>query len=110
MNTTRTLISAMHTHRLVRLHLSRTTGGLRSNSITDNAENFAQEVIVGLFDKVVPGGIGSLVPNWNDIFHQYATVQAVAGDRIIPGGTCNRFFEDEYVPVYGIDPLWFRSR
>ncbi|KAL4884029.1 hypothetical protein BJY04DRAFT_20791 [Aspergillus karnatakaensis] len=68
---------------------------------TNNAENFAQEVIVALFDKVVPGGIGSLVPNWNDIFHQYATVQAVAGDRIIPGGTCNRFFEDDYIVCMG---------
>jgi hypothetical protein len=61
------------------------------------AENFAQEVIVALFDKVVPGGIGTIVPNWNDIFHQYATVQAVMGDMLIPGGYCNRRFADEYV-------------
>jgi hypothetical protein len=63
--------------------------------IIDAAENFAQEVIVALFDKVVPGGIGSVSPNWNSIFHQYATVQSKLGDILIPGGTCNRKFADE---------------
>ncbi|KAL2872177.1 uncharacterized protein BJX67DRAFT_341716 [Aspergillus lucknowensis] len=67
------------------------------------AENFAQEVIVALFDKVVPGGIGSLVPNWGDIFHQYATIQAVMGDMLIPGGTCNRHFPDDSIVCMGPD-------
>jgi hypothetical protein len=61
----------------------------------DAAENFAQEVIVALFDKVVPNGLGSVSPNWNSIFHQYATVQSKLGDILIPGGTCNRKFADE---------------
>ncbi|KAL3489786.1 hypothetical protein BJX62DRAFT_208341 [Aspergillus germanicus] len=65
------------------------------------AENFAQEVIVALFDKVVPGGIGTIVPNWNDIFHQYATVQAVMGDMLIPGGYCNRRFADDTIVCMG---------
>ncbi|KAJ2977475.1 hypothetical protein NQ176_g4347 [Zarea fungicola] len=59
---------------------------------TNQAENFAQETVIALFDKVVPGGIGTVEPNWNAIFHQYATAQDALGDNIIPGGRCrNRF-------------------
>lgn len=65
---------------------------LTDNPSLDQAENFAQETVIALFDKVVPGGIGTVEPNWKAIFHQYATVQAALGDSIIPGGTCrNRF-------------------
>ncbi|KAH7322465.1 hypothetical protein B0I35DRAFT_476415 [Stachybotrys elegans] len=52
-------------------------------------KNWAQEVVVGMYDKVVPGGLGAIQPNWNDIFHQYATVQGYLGNAIIPGGTCD---------------------
>jgi hypothetical protein len=45
---------------------------------------------VSVYDKVVPGGFGSVQSNWNNIFHQYATLQGKAGDQIIPGGTCDR--------------------
>ncbi|KAH7263755.1 hypothetical protein BKA59DRAFT_449949 [Fusarium tricinctum] len=65
------------------------------------AENFAQEVIVALFDKVVPNGLGSVSPNWNSIFHQYATVQSKLGDILIPGGTCNRKFADDTIVCMG---------
>lgn len=59
---------------------------------TDQAENFAQETVIALYDKVVPGGIGSVEPNWKAIFHQYATVQDALKDNLIPGGQCrNRF-------------------
>ncbi|KAK3192075.1 hypothetical protein K4F52_001702 [Lecanicillium sp. MT-2017a] len=51
-------------------------------------ENFAQETVVSLFDKVVPGGVGTIQPNWRAIFHQYATLQGYIGDIIIPGGQC----------------------
>lgn len=59
---------------------------------TNQAENFAQETVISLFDKVVPGGLGSVEPNWKAIFHQYATAQDALGDNILPGGKCrNRF-------------------
>ena len=56
---------------------------------TSQQENFAQETVVSLYDKVVPGGIGTIQPNWKAIFHQYATLQGYIGDTIIPGGTCS---------------------
>lgn len=59
---------------------------------TNQAENFAQETVISIFDKVVPGGLGSVEPNWKAIFHQYATAQDALGDNILPGGKCrNRF-------------------
>jgi hypothetical protein len=53
-------------------------------------QNHSQEVVIALFDKVVPGGIGTVQPNWQAIFHQYATIQGFIGNGVlIPGGTCN---------------------
>ncbi|KAL9570481.1 hypothetical protein ACKAV7_005369 [Fusarium commune] len=63
----------------------------------NHAENFSQEVIVSLFDKVVPNGLGGVSPNWNNIFHQYSTVQAMLGDILTPGGTCQRRFADDTI-------------
>ena len=61
-------------------------------------ENFAETGMVGVYDKVVPGGIGNIEPNWGAIFHQYATYQGYLGDNILPGGSCrNRF--DNTAPV-----------
>lgn len=54
------------------------------------SQNVAQNTVVSVYDKVVPGGFGSAQPNWNNIFHQYATLQWKAGNQIIPGGTCDR--------------------
>lgn len=72
------------------------TGYSRTNWL----ENFAEVGTVGVYDKVVPGGIGGIEPNWNAIFHQYATYQGYLGDLIIPGGTCaNRFANAETVPM-----------
>ncbi|OAR01581.1 hypothetical protein LLEC1_00869 [Akanthomyces lecanii] len=63
-------------------------------------ENLAQETVVGLFDKVVPGGVGTVQPNWKAIFHQYATVQGYLGDQILPGGTCShRLANSRPVPM-----------
>ncbi|KAB8345843.1 hypothetical protein FH972_022898 [Carpinus fangiana] len=53
-------------------------------------ENFAQETVVAIYDKAVPGGFGGVQPSYNNLFHQYATVQGDAGAKIITGGTCNR--------------------
>jgi hypothetical protein len=66
----------------------------KDSAVTDSyaqvsqQENFAQETVVSLYDKVVPGGIGTIQPNWQAIFHQYATLQGYIGDVIIPGGRC----------------------
>lgn len=66
---------------------------------TSQQENFAQETVVSLYDKVVPGGIGTIQPDWQAIFHQYATLQGYIGDVIIPGGTCyNRLANSPPVP------------
>ncbi|TFA97825.1 hypothetical protein CCMA1212_010433 [Trichoderma ghanense] len=61
---------------------------------TSQQENFAQETVVSLYDKVVPGGIGTIQPNWQAIFHQYATLEGYIGDVIIPGGTCTHRLAD----------------
>lgn len=67
-------------------------------------EAFLQSLVVALYDKVVPGGIGSVEPNWQAIFHQYATIQGYIGDVIIPGGTCDpsiRLANSAAVPMSG---------
>lgn len=67
---------------------------------TSQQENFAQETVVSVYDKVVPGGIGTIQPNWQAIFHQYATLQGYIGDTIIPGGTCvNRLTDSQPVTM-----------
>jgi hypothetical protein len=63
-------------------------------------ENFAQETVVSVYDKAVPGGVGTIQPNWQAIFHQYATLEGYIGDIIIPGGTCvNRLTDSAPVPM-----------
>jgi hypothetical protein len=100
---TRTTISVMHTPRLVRTSLlpalTDSPEAERNTKIArylDNAENFAQEVVVAAYDKIVPGGIAGLVPNYEDIYNQFVNVQEVMGDELCPGGACDRLFEDEY--------------
>lgn len=69
---------------------------------TNWMEDFAETGKIGVFDKVVPGGFGTIASNWNQIFHQYATYQGYLGDIIIPGGTCDkRFPNSETVPING---------
>ena len=66
---------------------------------TNWLEDFAETGMVGVYDKVVPGGFGSIESNWNAIFHQYATYQGYLGDIILPGGSCsNRFANTAPVP------------
>ncbi|RDB21939.1 Conidiation-specific protein 13 [Hypsizygus marmoreus] len=64
---------------------------------SNSAEDFAQVANVALFDKLVPNGFGSVEPNWNQIFHQYATAQWVMGDRLFQGGTCTRRWPDSNI-------------
>lgn len=70
---------------------------------TNMVENFAQETVVAIYDKAVPGGFGGIQPSWNNLFHQYATVQGDAGDHIIQTGTCNRALQPSGpVPVSAV--------
>lgn len=56
--------------------------------------------MVGVYDKVVPGGISTIEPNWNAIFHQYTTYQDYLGDTILPGDSCrNRFANTAAVTI-----------
>lgn len=59
---------------------------------TNWMEDFAETGMVGVYDKVVPGGFGGINSNWNQIFHQYATYQGYLGNTILPGGTCDKRF------------------
>lgn len=62
-------------------------------SQTNQVENVAQNTVVSMFDRNVPGGFGTVEPNWNEIFHQYATLEWEAdngGYLLRPGGTCTQ--------------------
>jgi len=57
---------------------------------TNIVEDVAQVTVVAMFDANVPGGLGSVEPNWNNIFHQYATLQwqaNLAGGLFNAGGS-----------------------
>jgi hypothetical protein len=83
--------------RLVRLLTPSSKPTFKHTNIeSDHAENFAQEVVIAAYDKIVPGGIASLVPNYEDVYNQFVAVQNAMGDELCPGGTCDRLFEDEY--------------
>ncbi|RDB21832.1 Conidiation-specific protein 13 [Hypsizygus marmoreus] len=70
---------------------------------TNSIEDFAQVANVALFDKLVPNGFGSVEPNWDQIFHQYATVEWVMGDNLFQGGTCTRRWADStIIPMTGV--------
>lgn len=59
---------------------------------TGQAENFAQNVNVALYDKVNPltGGIwGQPYSVWK-IQNQFQAVETQLGNQLLPGGTCSR--------------------
>ena len=62
------------------------------------AENFAQQTVIALYDKVVPGGIASVQPQWRTFAHQYQWIQNVAGNQnnwLYPNsGKCTRRLDD----------------
>ncbi|KAL4886637.1 hypothetical protein BJY04DRAFT_178054 [Aspergillus karnatakaensis] len=70
---------------------------------TNHAENFAQEVVIAAYDKIVPGGIASLVPNYEEVYHQFVNVQEVMGEELCRGGVCERLFEDDRLVCVGPD-------
>lgn len=76
---------------------------------TSQQENFAQEGVVSVYDKVVPGGIGTIQPNWNAIYHQYTTLEGYIGDTILPGGTCTHRLADSQPVSMGNSAKFRRS-
>ncbi|KAL5043456.1 hypothetical protein BDW71DRAFT_188118 [Aspergillus fruticulosus] len=70
----------------------------RSNQV----ENVAQNTVVAVYDKNVPGGFPGVQGDYAKIQNQYTLVEDKAGDQIIPGGTCDRHLENsETVPMSG---------
>jgi hypothetical protein len=48
----------------------------QSNAIEDVAQN----TVVAIFNENVPGGFGTIEPNWNNLFHQYSTIIGESND------------------------------
>ncbi|KAL8852004.1 MAG: hypothetical protein Q9221_003109 [Calogaya cf. arnoldii] len=66
------------------------------------AENVAQNTVVDTYNVNVPGDFAGVEPEWQKIFHQFATVQTVqrnAGNLLVRGGTCtSRLYNSAPVP------------
>ena len=71
-------------------------------ALTNQLENFAQNVVVALFNANVPGGVGTVQPAWRQITHQYHLIQDLIPGTIHPGGVCShRFRNSPAVPKTG---------
>jgi hypothetical protein len=84
--------------------LNQDTAVLDAEAQLNPTESYLQAMVVALFDKVVFGGIGSVEPNWQAVYHQYETIQGYIGNVIIPGGTCSpsiRLTNSAAVPMSG---------
>ncbi|KAK4170157.1 hypothetical protein QBC43DRAFT_328817 [Cladorrhinum sp. PSN259] len=61
---------------------------------TNQAENFAENVIVAAYDNIVPGGVASISPavGYGQIWNQFNQVKTGMGDRLkkINGRRCSR--------------------
>lgn len=72
----------------------------KDSAVTDDyaqssqQENFAQETVVSVYDKNVPGGIEKIQPNAQAIHNAYTTLESYIGDIIIPGGECTHRLEN----------------
>ncbi|KAH9897148.1 hypothetical protein F4778DRAFT_245748 [Xylariomycetidae sp. FL2044] len=74
-------------------------------------ENFAETGTVAVYDKVVPGGIGPIQPNWEQIYHQYATYNGYLSDIITPGAKdkCTQRRENSETVAMGASSRIMRS-
>ncbi|KAL4807440.1 hypothetical protein BDV18DRAFT_151478 [Aspergillus unguis] len=61
---------------------------------SSQVENVAQNTVVGIYDKNVPGGLPGIQPDYTKIEHQYSLLQDKAGDLIVQGGMCDRHLEN----------------
>lgn len=73
---------------------------------TNQAENFAQNTVVSVYDKNVAGGFAGVQSNWAALQHQFGVLERDAGSQIVQGGKCNRHLEPSApVPVSGSSRL-----
>ncbi|KAL3476730.1 hypothetical protein BJX99DRAFT_227225 [Aspergillus californicus] len=61
---------------------------------SSQAENVAQNTVVAVYDRNVPGGFPGVQSEYKGILNQYTTIQDYAGDALLPGGTCDRHLEN----------------
>ncbi|KAL2868793.1 uncharacterized protein BJX67DRAFT_349204 [Aspergillus lucknowensis] len=67
---------------------------------SSQAENVAQNTVVAVYDSNVPGGFPGIQPDYEAILNQYSHIKEIAGDALLPGGTCDRHLENsESVPT-----------
>mgnify|MGYP000961832720 CR=1 FL=1 len=61
---------------------------------SSQAENFAQQTVVALFDKYVQGGVAGINPSAQSIFNQYNTILTESGDKLNTDGSCTSRLEN----------------
>ncbi|CBF89557.1 hypothetical protein AN0402.2 [Aspergillus nidulans FGSC A4] len=66
---------------------------------SSQAENVAQNTVVAVYDKNVPGGFPGVQEQYTAILNQYSYIQDKAGDALVPGGTCDRHLENSEIVV-----------
>ncbi|KAL4999355.1 hypothetical protein BDV10DRAFT_57806 [Aspergillus recurvatus] len=66
---------------------------------SSQAENVAQNTVVAVYDKNVPGGFPGVQEQYTAILNQYSYIQDKAGDALVPGGTCDRHLENSETVV-----------
>ncbi|KAL7620913.1 hypothetical protein AAE478_008223 [Parahypoxylon ruwenzoriense] len=66
-------------------------------------ENLAESGVVALFDIVVPGGVGTINPNWTSVFRQYGTYKTHYGHIVTPGAksSCTHRIQDSEIVRIG---------
>ncbi|RDW70674.1 uncharacterized protein DSM5745_08185 [Aspergillus mulundensis] len=68
---------------------------------SSQAENVAQNTVVAVYDKNVPGGFPGVQEQYTAILNQYSYIEDKAGDALLPGGTCDRHLENSETVVLG---------
>ncbi|KAL4972662.1 hypothetical protein BDW66DRAFT_143734 [Aspergillus desertorum] len=66
---------------------------------SSQAENVAQNTVVAVYDKNVPGGFPGVQEQYTTILNQYSYIQDKARDALLPGGTCDRHLENSETVV-----------
>ncbi|KAL4822056.1 hypothetical protein BDW67DRAFT_7134 [Aspergillus spinulosporus] len=77
---------------------------------SSQAENVAQNTVVAVYDKNVPGGFPGVQEQYTAILNQYSYIQDKAGDALVPGGTCDRHLENSETVVLSSAPNTTVSR
>ncbi|KAL6237117.1 hypothetical protein BDW75DRAFT_238578 [Aspergillus navahoensis] len=66
---------------------------------SSQAENVAQNTVVAVYNKNVPGGFPGVQEQYTAILNQYSYIQKKAGVALLPGGTCDRHLENSETVV-----------